>query len=192
MPSKIALFYNHSSRYLGVDVTLSVMPMQDWDTESMGISAENLGRHLVLPHPEWDRAAGGKSWLGWHARKGKLAPQAMLAAKQASAAFGSPFLGRWGTNSHMSSQIYAPWSNSPEALESGRANTKEKYPTQNDFFPRGKTKQKQLFLIAAKRAYELPCRIFLHTILQMQSGCHYQKRFLWTDNQHSTVWYITI
>lgn len=74
MPSKIALFYNHSSRYLGVDVTLSVMPMQDWDTESMGISAEKLGRHLVLPHPERDRAAGGKSWLRGPARKGKLAP----------------------------------------------------------------------------------------------------------------------
>lgn len=153
MPSKIALFYNHSSRYLGVDVTLSVMPMQDWDTESMGISAENLGRRLVLPHPEWDRAVGGKSWLRGHGRKGSLAPQAMLAAKWASAAFGSPLLGRWGTNSHMSSQVYAPRSNSPEALESGRASTKEKHPTQNYFFPRGKNKQKELFFIAAKRAY---------------------------------------
>lgn len=153
MPSKIALFYNHSSRYLGVDVTLSVMPMQDWDTESMGISAENLGRHLVLPRPEWDRAVGGKSWLRGRGRKGSLAPQAMLAAKWASAAFSSPLLGRWGTNSHMSSQVYAPRSNFPEALESGRANTKEKHPTQNYFFPRGKTKQKQLFFIAAKRAY---------------------------------------
>lgn len=160
MPSKIALFYNHSSRYLGVDVTLSVMPMQDWDTEGMGISAENLGRHLVLPHPEWDRSAGGKSWLRGHCRKGNLAPQAMLAAKQASAAFGSPLLGWWRTNSHMSSQVYTPISNSPESLENGKANTKEKYPAQNDFFPRGKTKQKQLFFIAAKRAYQLPCRIF--------------------------------
>lgn len=114
----------------------------------------------------------------------------MLAAKLASAAFGSPLLGRWGTNSHMSSQVYAPTSNSPEALESSRANTKEKHSTQNDFFPRGKTKQKQLFLIAAKRAYELSCGIFLHAILQIQSGCHYQKRFLWTDNQNSTIYYI--
>lgn len=105
MPSKIALFYNHSSRYLGVDVTLSVMPMQDWDTESMGISAENLGRHLVLPPPVQDRAAGGKSWLRGHSRKGSLAPQAMLAAKQSSAAFGSPLLGRWGTNSHVFSGL---------------------------------------------------------------------------------------
>lgn len=71
MPSKIALFYNHSSRYLGVDVTLSVMPMQDWDTESMGISAENPGRHVVLPPPEWDRAAGGKSWPEGTRQKGQ-------------------------------------------------------------------------------------------------------------------------
>lgn len=154
MPSKIALFYNHSSRYLGVDVTLSVMPMQDWDTESMGISAENLGRRLVLPHPEWDRAVGGKSWLRGHGRKGSLAPQAMLAAKWASAAFGSPLLGRWGTNSHMSSQVYAPRSNSPEALEPLAGPIQRKnIPPRITFFPRGKTKQKQLFFIAAKRAY---------------------------------------
>lgn len=48
---KNSTFYNHSSRYLGVDVALSVMPMQDWDTESTGISADSLGRHLVLLYP---------------------------------------------------------------------------------------------------------------------------------------------
>lgn len=62
----------------------------------------------------------------------------MLAAKLASAAFGSPLLGRWGTNSHMSSQVYAPTSNSPEALESSRANTKANIPPRMTSFPEGK------------------------------------------------------
>lgn len=138
---------------MGVDVALSVMPMQDWDTESTGISADSLSRHLVLPYPVWDSAADGKSWLRGHGRKGSLAPKAMLAAERTFAASGYPLPGRRGTNSHASSQVYVPTSNSPEALEAGRADTKEKHPRQNDFFPRGKTKQNELAFIAAKRAY---------------------------------------
>lgn len=107
---KNSTFYNHSSRYLGVDVTLSVMPMQDWDTESTGISADSLDRHLV-----WDRAAGRKSWQRGQGRKGYLDPKAILDAEWASVASSSLLLGRWGTNSHASSQVYVPTSNSPEA-----------------------------------------------------------------------------
>lgn len=102
---KNSTFYNHSSRYLGVDVALSVVPMQDWDTESTGISADSLGGHLVLPYPVWDRAAGGKSWLRGYGRKGSLAPKAGLAAEWASAASCSSLLVKWGTNSRIFSGI---------------------------------------------------------------------------------------
>lgn len=161
---KNSTFYNHSSRYLGVDVALSVMPMQDWDTESMGISADSLGRHLVLPYPVWGRAAGGKSWLRGHGRKGSLALKAILAAEQASAASSSPLLGRWGTISHISSQVYVPTSNSPEALEAGTADTKEKHPMQNDFFPRGKKKAESTFLYSCQKSI----LTFLQNILTYQ------------------------
>lgn len=95
---------------MGVDVALSVMPRQDWDTESTGISTDSLGRHLV-----WDRAAGRKSWQRGRGRKGGLDPKAILDVEWESAASSSLLLGRWGTNSHASSQVYVPTSNSPEA-----------------------------------------------------------------------------
>ena len=56
------------------------------------------------------------------AGSGDMAERAALHQRRcwlqwASAAFGCPLLGRWGTNSHASSQVYVPTSNSPEALE---------------------------------------------------------------------------
>lgn len=118
----------------------------------MGISADSLGRHLVLSYPVWDRAASGKSWLGGHGRKGSLVLKTVLAAEWASAASSSPLLGRWKTNLHASLQVYVPTRNSPKALDAGWADTKEKHPMQNDFFPRGKTQAESAFLYSCQKS----------------------------------------
>lgn len=43
---KNSAFYNHSSRYLGVDVALSVKSTQDRDVRSTDISVASTGGHV--------------------------------------------------------------------------------------------------------------------------------------------------
>lgn len=94
MASKIAHFYNHSSRYLGADVALSVMPLRDGDTESRGISAAGLGRHGGTEPCGWERW-GGHGKKGNAGCRGALQPPAPH-----SLADGEP------THTHLSRSTY--------------------------------------------------------------------------------------